>query len=79
MPLKKIEERLSYVKNADCIGVNGYRNITMRKLGKHIEIVCKTEDMKDVAAKRIWPSQTDWYVMDIFVYDERPPKGKGFY
>ena len=31
----------------DCVGLNGYRNITMWRNEHHIEIICKT-DVEDI-------------------------------
>jgi hypothetical protein len=36
-----------------------------------IEMICESKDTEDVLAKRIAPSETDWLVIDIFLYHKR--------
>ena len=63
----------------DCVGLNGYRNITMWRNEHHIEIICKTDCVDDVISERISPSQASWIVEDIFLYESCPKKGQEFY
>lgn len=77
--MEEITKERSYKNVLDCIGLNGYRNITMWGNGHHIEIICKTDCVDDIVNKRIDPSQASWTVEDIFLYDDRPKKGYGFY
>ena len=63
----------------DCVGLNGYRNITMWGSYHHIEIICKTNSVDDILSERISPSQANWTVEDIFLYEDRPKMGQGFY
>ena len=60
----------------DCVGLNGYRNITMWRNEHHIEIICKTDSVGDVISERISPSQASWIVEDIFLYESCPKKDK---
>ena len=77
--IEAIAKYLSYKKVMDCIGLNGYRNITMWCNEKHIEIICKTNSVDDILSERISPSQANWTVEDIFLYEDRPKMGQGFY
>lgn len=55
----------------DSIGINGFRHLTMINSIWRIEIICESADAEDVLSKRIVPSDTDWQVMDVFVYHKR--------
>ena len=77
--INEIAEKRSFIKVMDCIGLNGYRNITMWRNERHIEIICKTDCMDDVISERISPSQAIWTVEDIFLYEDHPKSGHGFY
>lgn len=77
--IEAIAKYLSYKKVMDCIGFNGYRNITMWGSYHHIEIICKTNSVDDILSERISPSQANWTVEDIFLYEDRPQMGQGFY
>ena len=77
--IKELEEKRSFIKVMDCVGLNGYRNITMWRNEHHIEIICKTDCVDDVISERISPSQASWIVEDIFLYESRPQKGQEFY
>lgn len=77
--INEIAEKRSFIKVMDCIGLNGYRNITMWRNERHIEIICKTDCMDDVISERISPSQASWIVEDIFLYESCPKKGQEFY
>ena len=77
--INEIAEKRSFIKVMDCIGLNGYRNITMWRNERHIEIICKTNSVDDILSERISPSQANWTVEDIFLYEDRPKMGQGFY
>jgi hypothetical protein len=77
--INELEEKRSFIKVMDCVGLNGYRNITMWRNEHHIEIICKTDCVDDVISERISPSQASWIVEDIFLYESRPQKGQEFY
>ena len=77
--INELEEKRSFIKVMDCVGLNGYRNITMWRNEHHIEIICKTDCVDDVISERISPSQASWIVEDIFLYKSRPQKGQEFY
>ena len=77
--INELEEKRSFIKVMDCVGLNGYRNITMWCNEKHIEIICKTNSVDDILSERISPSQASWIVEDIFLYESRPQKGQEFY
>ena len=71
-----IEDR-KCLKITDCIGYNGYREVTLMHSGERIEFVCETDKANEVVDEIIAPSEADWRVMDIFVYTEDPlPKKK---
>ena len=55
----------------DSIGINGFRHITMINSILRIEIIFESADAEDVLSKRIVPSETDWKVIDVFVYHKR--------
>ena len=83
---KEAHEVVHHFKNernyhllTDCIGINGHRNITLIQVEKRIEIVCETDQVKEVLNESLAPSEVDWHVIDFFVYYERPKEGKGFY
>ena len=46
--INELEEKRSFIKVMDCVGLNGYRNITMWRNEHHIEIICKTEDKNSI-------------------------------
>ena len=77
--INEIADKWYFKKVMDCIGLNGYRNITMWRNEHHIEIICKTDSVGDIINERISPSQASWIVEDIFLYVNRPQKGQGFY
>lgn len=77
--VRQIEKDSSYRKVCDCIGFSGYRNITMMRLERRIEIVCETDNREDIANDEIPPHEVKWTVLDIFQYYNYPIKGKGFY
>ena len=77
--INELEEKRSFIKVMDCVGLNGYRNITMWRNEHHIENICKTDCVDDVISERISPSQASWIVEDIFLYESRPQKGQEFY
>ena len=73
----QIIENRKCLKISDCIGFNGYRNVTFLRKGERIEFVCETDKANEVVDEIIAPSEADWRVMDIFVYTEDPlPKKK---
>lgn len=74
-------ERRHCIKITDCIGINGFRNITVVGVEKRFDIVCETiETVADeIINDKIAPSEVDWRVLDIFEYNERPISRKGFY
>lgn len=55
----------------DSIGIKGFRHLTMTNSIWRIEMICESKDTEDVLAKRIAPSETDWLVIDIFLYHKR--------
>lgn len=77
--IEEISKERSYNKVLDCIGLNGYRNIMMWGNEHHIEILCKTDCVDDIVNERISPSQASWTIEDIFLYEDRPKMGHGFY
>ena len=77
--INELEEKRSFIKVMDCVGLNGYRNITMWRNEHHIEIICKTDSVGDVISERISPSQASWIVEDIFLYESCPKKRQEFY
>ena len=77
--INEIADKRSFRKVMDCVGLNGYRNITMWRNEHYIEIICKTDSVDAVISECISPSQASWIVEDIFLYESRPQKGQGFY
>lgn len=77
--ITQIKDQRHFIKVADCIGIIGYRNITMMREGSRLEIVCNTDRAKEVTNESIAPSEAEWHVIDIFVYEERPKPQKGRY
>jgi hypothetical protein len=77
--IEQITKDWSFIKVCDCIGLSGYRNITMMKVERRIEIICETENREEIINDSIAPSGVKWVIMDIFNYWYRPEKGKGFY
>ena len=77
--IEQITKDCSFRKVSDCIGISGYRNITMMALDRCIEIICETENREDIINDSIAPSRVKWVILDIFDYLYRPQKGKGFY
>ena len=77
--IKQITKDWSFKKVCDCIGLSGYRNITMMKMERQIEIICETENREEIINKSLAPSEVKWVIVDIFDYWYRPKEGKGFY
>ena len=77
--IEQISKDWSFKKVCDCIGLNGYRNITMMKLERRIEIICETKNREEIINDSIAPSEAKWVILDIFEYWYRPKEGKGFY
>lgn len=77
--IQQITEDWSFTKLCDCIGLSGYRNITMVDMERRIEIICETENRENIVNDSIAPSEVKWVILDIFDYLYRPQKGKGFY
>jgi hypothetical protein len=79
--VNSIMESRHCIKLTDCIGINGFRNITLVGLEKRFDIICETIGTvaNDIINDKIAPSEVDWQVLDIFEYWERPKSGKGFY
>ena len=74
--INKIREYCHCVPTSDSIGLNGYRKITlMAQLGRRFEIVCETNQAKEVLNKKVEPSKAIWRVIDIFEYEESPKNG----
>ena len=46
--INEIADKRSFIKVMDCIGLKGYRNITMWCNERHIEIICKTDSVDDI-------------------------------
>jgi len=55
----------------DSIGIKGLRHLTMTNSMWRIEMICESKEAEDVLSKRIAPSETDWLVIDIFLYHKR--------
>ena len=55
----------------DSIGIKGYRHLTMANSIWRIELICESKETEDVLSKNIAPSETDWLVIDIFLYHKR--------
>ena len=79
LSIEQITKDWSFKKVCDCIGLSGYRNITMMKMERQIEIICETENRGDIINDSIAPSEAKWVILDIFDYWYRPKEGKGFY
>ncbi len=47
----------------------------MAQLGRRFEIVCETNQAKEVLNKKVEPSKAIWRVIDIFEYEESPKNG----
>ena len=47
----------------------------MAQLGRRFEIVCETNQTKEVLNKKVEPSKAIWRVIDIFEYEESPKNG----
>lgn len=77
--IEQITKDWSFRKVSDCIGISGYRNITMMALERCIVIICETENREDIINDSIAPSRVKWVILDIFDYLYRPQKGKWFY
>ena len=77
--IEQITKDRFFRKVSDCIGISGYRNITMMALERCIEIICETENREDIINDSIAPSEAKWVILDIFDYWYRPKEGKGFY
>ena len=75
----QIIENRNCLKVTDCIGYNGYRNVTLMRKGERIEFVCETDKANEVVNEIIAPSEADWRVMDVFVYNEEPLPPKKFH
>lgn len=74
--INKIREYCHCVPTSDSIGLNGYRKITlMAHFGRRFEIVCETNQAKEVLNKEVEPSKAIWRVIDIFEYEESPKNG----
>lgn len=74
--INKIREYCHCVPTSDSIGLNGYRKITlMAQHGRRFEIVCETNQAKEVLNKKVEPSKAIWRVIDIFEYEESPKNG----
>ena len=79
---KNVEEAISTIKDyyhcvpiSDSIGLNGYRKIALMKLGRRFEIVCETNQAKDVLDKKVEALKAVWRVVDIFEYEETSKNG----
>ena len=77
--IEQITKDLSFKKVCDCIGFSGFRNITLMKLGRRIEIISETENREDIVNDSIAPSEVKWVILDIFDYRYQPKEGKGFH
>lgn len=77
--IEQITKDRSFRKVSDCIGISGYRNITMMALERCIEIICETKNREEIINDSIAPSRVKWVILDIFDYWYRPKEGKGFY
>ncbi len=77
--IEQITKDWSFKKVCDCIGLNGYRNITMMKTERCIGIICDTKNREEIINDSIAPSEAKWVILDIFEYWYRPKEGKGFY
>lgn len=79
--ISKISDCLHYERVSDCIGIKGHRNITLVFFSgrRRIEIVCDSDQAKEVLDESIRPSQACWRIIDIFEYDDGPKLGKGYY
>ena len=77
--IKEITEKLHYNEVTDCIGIKGYRNITLIRIGQRIDIICKTDSSEEVINESLAPHEAEWTIIDIFEYVERPKPTKGFY
>lgn len=77
--IKQIKDQRKYIKVADCIGIIGYRNITLMREGFRLEIVCETDRADEVLNESLAPSEVEWHIIDIFEYEDRPKPGKGWY
>lgn len=73
--INKIREYCHCVPTSDSIGLNGYRKIALMKLGRRFEIVCETNQAKDVLDKKVEALKAVWRVIDIFEYEESPKNG----
>jgi len=79
---KNVEEAINKIKDyyhcvpiSDSIGLNGYRKIALMKLGRRFEIVCETNQAKDVLDKKVEALKAVWRVVDIFEYEETSKNG----
>ena len=68
--ISKFEIEFHCVTISDSIGFKGYRIISLMGLHRRFEIICTTDQVKDVLAKTIKPSEADWQIIDIFEYEE---------
>ena len=64
------------IKVTDCIGINGFRNVTLMNTEKRFEIVCETLEAvgDEIKNETTAPSEVDWRVLDIFEYKAVPRK-----
>jgi hypothetical protein len=79
---KNVEEAINKIKDyyhcvpiSDSIGLNGYRKIALMKLGRRFEIVCETNQAKDVLDKKVEALKAVWRVVDIFEYEVTSKNG----
>ena len=77
--IEVIIEKLHYKKVMDCIGIKGFRNITLVGSERHIDVVCKTDSFEEVINESIAPHEAEWKIIDIFEYIDMPKSKKGFY
>jgi len=79
--INSIIKHRNYIKETDCIGINGFRNITLIGAYKRFEIICETVEAvaHEIINDSIAPSEVDWKVMEIFEYNEKPVPKKEFY
>ena len=55
----------------DSIGIRGFRHLTLTNSIWRIELICESKEAEDFLSKRIAPSETDWLVIDIFLYHKK--------
>lgn len=77
--IQQITKDWYFTKLCDCIGLSGYRNITMMTSERRVEIICETENREEIINDSIAPSEVKWVILDIFDYLYRPQEGKRFY